>query len=105
LAGIAAAAMTGCCTTAIFRDHQDNLRGLIPVYFVLVGGCAFVGFMEPEPPQVGLLIILAAPLALWACVAGPLANKSGWMSYAIPAVLVAVPMIAGIVVVAARYAG
>ena len=84
------------------RHNENNLRGLIPVYCVLIGGCAFVGFVEPEPPQIGILVIPAAPLALWACVIGPLAKTSGWRAVAIQATMVLTPIIVGIVWVVMR---
>lgn len=64
LAGLATSALAGCIA-ASFLNPQSTSRGLIPGYAVLLGGLAYVGCVEPVPPLPALLLIPAAPLALW----------------------------------------
>jgi hypothetical protein len=54
-----------------------SARGLIPVFAVLLGGLAYVGCIDPQPPKIALLAIPASPLALWLCATGPLARLRG----------------------------
>jgi hypothetical protein len=76
------------------------LRGLIPVYAVLVGGLAFVGTIEPAPPLWPIMLAPAAPLMLWLFAASPLARLKGWPAVATQTAAVLVPLILLIVWVA-----
>jgi hypothetical protein len=64
LAGIAAAAFTGCWLVVAWRrcGHALNSRSLAPIYSVLFGGLAYVGCVEPEEPLWWILLIPAVPL-------------------------------------------
>ena len=94
--GIAAAAMAGCGAASFFYSSRFMARGLIPVFTIVVGGLALVGCVEPERPLVGLLLMPAAPLALWACACGPLARARGVAAGASQAAVVLVPLVAAI---------
>lgn len=74
LAGIAAAALAGCAVATRWQAEPIEVRGMLPVFAVLVGGCAFIGCIERQPPLSGLLLAPAAPLILWSFVYGPLAT-------------------------------
>ena len=32
---------------------------------LIVGGSAFIGYIEPQPPLIGLMVVAMSPLALW----------------------------------------
>lgn len=64
IAALAAAATTGCFAACWFGDFEDAVRGLFPVSALLVGGSAFLAFIEPRPPEPGFLVIPLAPFAL-----------------------------------------
>jgi len=44
-------------------DH--SLRNCVAVFSILVGGSAWLAFVEPDPPQPMLLIVPLMPLLLW----------------------------------------
>ena len=94
--GIAAAAMVGCGAAHFFYSSRFMARGLIPAFTIVVGGLAVVGCVEPERPLVGLLLVPAAPLVLWACARGPLARARGVAAGAGQAAVVLVPLVAAI---------
>jgi hypothetical protein len=73
LAGIAAAAMIGV-SLACARHQEATSQALLPVYAILIGGLAFVGYLQPEPPAYALMLVPAAPLAAWIMVVAPLAR-------------------------------
>jgi hypothetical protein len=73
----AVAALAGCWVACWFGLRFLPARGLGLAYAVVVGGWAFVGCIDPPRPLAGLLVAPAAPLALWACVRGPIARASG----------------------------
>jgi hypothetical protein len=60
----------------------------VPVVVILVGGIAYVGCIEPEPPQGALLLAAAAPMALWPCAFAPLALQRGARGLAMQAAAV-----------------
>ncbi len=93
LAGVVAASLVGCFAAFCFF-HKDRvaIRGLVPVFAILVGGCAFIGFVEPERPLSGLLLAPAAPLALWICMWGPLSRLTGAKAILIQSVIVIIPL-------------
>ncbi len=104
VAAVAAAALGGCwllsllanLTRGVSEESAARLavaiRGLIPVFAVLVGGVAFVGTIEPAPPMTIILLAPAAPLMLWLFSAGPLARLTGWPSVAARTGTVIVPL-------------
>jgi hypothetical protein len=77
IAGIAAAALAGCGAAAFLAKRPPATRGLIPAFAVLVGGAAFVGCIEPQPPLARMLLAPAAPLVLWPFASGPLGRIDG----------------------------
>ena len=72
LAGLLSSAMVGCCLYAFMCDKSVALHSLVPVSSILAGGLAFVGCIEPQPQLAGLLVLPAAPAALWVAVSLPL---------------------------------
>jgi hypothetical protein len=80
LAGLAAAGLIGCCAAAILCGQRSEPRSLIPVFAVLVGGSAFTGYIEPQPPLTGLLLLPAAPLAAWLAILLPVSRPPGAMT-------------------------
>jgi hypothetical protein len=77
LGGVMAASLGGTCLAAWLVPSsagQRALRGLVPWYAVLVGGLAYVGYINPQPRLGGLILIAFAPLALWLLAVGPLAR-------------------------------
>jgi len=78
IAGVAAASVFGCWLASLIHEVESSTaQSLIPVFVILLGGMAFVGYIEPEPPLTALLLIPAAPLALWICQIGRLARLQG----------------------------
>jgi hypothetical protein len=77
LAGIVTAAIAGCCVGSLFGTSPIVSRGLIPIFVVLIGGLAFVGCIESQPPRFAMLLAPAAPMVLWVCNWGPIARMSG----------------------------
>jgi hypothetical protein len=78
---ITAAGLAGVWTATAWHwrlaSASGSARGLVPVFAVLLGGLAYVGCIDPQPPQAALLAIPAAPLALWLCAVGPLSRLRG----------------------------
>lgn len=92
VAGAATAALIGCSVAARFETAAMLARGLVPGFVVIVGGCAFVGFIEPKPPLIGLLVAPAAPVALWTCAAGPLSQLGGWRGGVVQTCVLLIPL-------------
>jgi hypothetical protein len=92
IAGVAAASLFGCGAATWLGISAGALRGLIPVYTVLVGGIAFTGSIEPEPPLFLILLAPEAPLALWLCAYGPLARQSGIRAVVVQSAVVLLPL-------------
>lgn len=90
-------ALIGCLAVRSISGREPNFRALIPAYSTLVGGAAFVGFVEPQPPLPGFLIAACAPLALWVCAFGPLARLRGFKAVAVRTAVVLIPLIVGAV--------
>lgn len=67
LTAISAGAFTAAAiANAWFSKASDrSLRSLIAVFAVLVGGSAWLAFVEPDPPEPILLIVSLLPLLLW----------------------------------------
>ncbi len=100
LAGLVASAMVGCCVSTFLFDDSVTLRSLavrslVPVFSILVGGCAFVGSIEPQPPLAGLLVLPASPLALWVVTWLPL-PKDGRLASTVQVIAVAAILCVGI---------
>jgi hypothetical protein len=112
VAAIATAAMAGCAVTSLLpkltrrasegsADQPPNaIRGLIPVFTILVGGLAFVGGIEPSPPMPMILVAPAAPLMHWLFAAGPLARLTGSRAVAAQSAAVLLPLVIAIAWVA-----
>ncbi|MEX2176140.1 MAG: hypothetical protein WD872_17390 [Pirellulaceae bacterium] len=97
VAGVAAAAIAGAWTVAGSFERNEALlsRAAVPLYAVLVGGLAYVGAIEvPGATHWELLVLPAAPLALWVFAAGPLAKLQGWAALATQIGLVLLPIVA-----------
>jgi len=99
VAGIATAGLLGCGVANLTRPTSVASRGVIPGYVVIVGGLAFVAGIEPEPPLLALLLIPAAPLALWSCAWGPLSRTRGYAGAASQFAAVLLPAAVGFVAV------
>jgi hypothetical protein len=93
--GLAAVALAGCCLHVLLFAGSASLRSLAPLYAVLIGGWAFVGYIEPEPPLAGLLVLPAAPLALWVGRLLPFSHDT-WRSTIVALVAVAVVLATGV---------
>jgi hypothetical protein len=76
LAWIAAVALAGSVLAGGLGPSGIATRGVIPVYAVLVGGTAYLGCIEPQPPLPALLI---APAVYAAAVLVPLAIAWAWL--------------------------
>ena len=108
---IAAAALGGCwlssllttLTRGVTEESPDRLaiaiRGLIPVFAVLVGGLAFVGTIEPSPPLIVVLFAPAALLMLWLFAFGPLGRLQVWHAVAAQTAVVLVPLAIALAIV------
>jgi hypothetical protein len=64
LSACASAALVGCGLVSGQQAPRYSVRALVPVYALVVGGCAFVSAIEPSPPLPGFLLAAAAPLAM-----------------------------------------
>jgi hypothetical protein len=93
VAALASAALLGCTTSTWLGVKGAALRGLVPVYAVLVGGMAFTGSIEPEPPIYAILLAPLAPWMLWLCAYGPLSRLSGVKGAAVQCALVLLPLV------------
>src|SRR5262249_49485167 len=71
LAAMSAGAFTAAAiSNAWFLKASDRAhRSLIAVFAILIGGIAWLAFVEPDPPQPMLLIIPLLPLLLWLATA------------------------------------
>jgi hypothetical protein len=96
LAGLAAASLVGCSAAALFLRQHAEPRSVMPVFAVLVGGSAFTGYIDPQPPLTGLLLLPAAPLALWLTVMLPGSKSPGAIGYFAQLAATAVALAAGI---------
>jgi hypothetical protein len=87
LIGVVIAAMAGCWIAAGKQCDAASVRGLVPVFALLVGGLSFVASIYPDPAIWGILVLPAAPLAVWATriYSSP---KGGWVETLVQAVAV-----------------
>lgn len=101
IAALPAAALAGCFGASFFIANRVlAIRGLLPVFAVLVGGMAFVGTIEPTMPMPIFLVAPAAPLMLWLFAAGPLGRLQGISAGTAQTIAVLVPLIIALVIVA-----
>jgi hypothetical protein len=94
IGGISAAAMLGFCILPLGETQPTAARGSIPAFAVTVGGLAFVGTIEPDPPNLGFLAVPAVILLLWPFAWGPLARLTGLADTAARCAFVLVPLAA-----------
>jgi hypothetical protein len=92
VATVAASSLLGCTVAGWSRGTSTTTRGLIPVFALLIGGATFVGAIEPEPPMYAILLVPAAPLALWLFAWGPLSRLRGIAAFAAQACAVLLPI-------------
>jgi hypothetical protein len=93
---IAAAALGGCWAAGCLAKSAVVARSVIPVFAVMAGGLAYVGCIGREPPLWALMLVVAAPLALWACAIGPLSRMRGATAGVVQTMVVILPMLAAI---------
>jgi hypothetical protein len=100
MATIAAAALVGCWVGACILPQPAAARGITLAYAVAVGGWAWIGCIEPRPPLLALMLVPAAPLALWTCAFGRPAQLRGFKGAALHlgVVLIALALAAGLVI-------
>jgi len=67
LAAIATGALAGCWLAQFIgaRPSATSIRGLIPIFSVLVGGTCFIACVEPDPHATFLLALPFTPLLAW----------------------------------------
>jgi len=93
LAGILFGVFAGCWLAALWcRLLPEAICGLIPPFVLLISGLAYVGCVDQDPPVLILLLLPAAPLAVWAAAAGPLAKLTGRAAIICQLALVAIPL-------------
>jgi hypothetical protein len=96
LAGIMSSALLGSGLVAYWYRDSLSLQSLVFVFSILAGGVAFVGYIDPDPPLKGLLLLPASPLALWLVEAAPRPKKSRVHAIAQMSAVV-VPLLVGVV--------
>ena len=74
LVGVSAAALVGCWLSSFGKRQHNCLAALGLAYSVNVGGWAFVAWVNPRPPLLGMLIVPLAPLAFWCCGLQPVSR-------------------------------
>jgi hypothetical protein len=80
VAVIGVGGIAGCWLASFIGPKAGAVRGFSFVYAVVVGGWAFVGCIEPQPPQqpaVGFLLAAMAPATQWLCVKRPMGRREG----------------------------
>jgi hypothetical protein len=94
IACVAAGSVAGLWAGACFRPNEETtvVRGLIPAFMIVVGGIVFVGCVEPQRPQYGLLLLPAAISGLWLCESPPLRRFSGSKRSVVQIASVAIPL-------------
>jgi hypothetical protein len=67
LAAVTGGALAGCWVAQYLgaRSSEKSIRGLIPVFAVLVGGVSFIACVEPDPHASFLLALPFTPLFAW----------------------------------------
>jgi hypothetical protein len=100
LGGVLMGAFAGCWIGGLVAKPSagTNLpsadKGLFPLLAMLVGGLAYVGCIDKKPENFAMLLLPAAPLALWACAAGPLSRlKDRRVAIGAQLAVVAVPLL------------
>lgn len=104
IAGLAACALGGVWTGMRIkgRDDEAAVRAAVPAALILIGGSAFVGCIEPDPPNYGLLLLPAAPLGLWLCQIPAVRRLTGRTATVVQIASVVIPLIAAAAVAYAR---
>ncbi|MFO1095960.1 MAG: hypothetical protein U0992_22035 [Planctomycetaceae bacterium] len=104
IAGLAACALGGVWTGMWLTGRDDELatRAAVPAALILIGGIAFVGCIEPEPPNYGLLLLPGAPLGLSLCQIPALRGLTGRTATVVRICSVVVPLLAAAAVAYAR---
>ena len=93
LGALPAGALAGCGVAALFLRETPDWRSLVLPYAFVAMGYAYTGAVYPTEPQWLLLLVPAAPLALWFCSVGPLARLTGVRATLVQAAFVIVPLI------------
>jgi hypothetical protein len=67
LVAISAGAFAAAAIAAkwLIKASDRSFRSLIAIFSILVGGTAWLAFVEPDPPQPMLLLVALIPLLLW----------------------------------------
>ncbi|MCI0458629.1 MAG: hypothetical protein L0Z62_16830 [Gemmataceae bacterium] len=92
LLSLLAGALGGCALVSWWYPHRSLLRGMIPGFAVLLPGLLFLGYFSADMPLVNFLLVMAAPLALWLSVLGPVDKMKPRWRILIQAVAVLVPV-------------
>jgi hypothetical protein len=74
IAAIPALALLGVGFVTWFRPVESGMSGAALAYSLMVGGAAFLGCIEPDPPVWPLLAVPPAPIVLWLSAKGPLSQ-------------------------------
>ena len=99
-AGLLGVAAAMCLVSNSADERVLTIRGLLPWYAILAGGMAYVGYINPTPRLGGLVIVPAAPLALWVLTLSPYRNgpsREGWKGWLLDGAVVLVPVAAAII--------
>ena len=91
---VAAAAIGGIAAAALLTGEQQILRGLLPVFVVVVGGISFSAGMNDGLPPAALVAVCAAPLTLWIGCIGPITRLPRKWRIVLMAGLIVVPLVA-----------
>jgi hypothetical protein len=94
MSALPAGALAGCAIASFLSKEPVDWRGLLLPYATVVGGYAYTGFVYPTEPFWPVLLLPAAPLALWLCAMGPLARLNGFRAIAAQAVCLGIPIAA-----------
>jgi hypothetical protein len=92
-AAVPAGALVGCAVAGSVAREPVDWRGILLPYSTVVSGYAYTGFVHPMEPLWPVLLLPAAPLALWCCAIGPLSRLSGIRAVSAQAAALAVPLV------------
>lgn len=101
-AGLAASAMAPIVLMQALGRPAGDMRALVFPWAMATAAMAFAGFVEPQPPMAGFLLVPLAPLALWLTAAGPIQKLSPWQATVVRAVLVLAALVAAFAVNSAQ---
>jgi hypothetical protein len=91
LLGLAAIAWLSPATIQPIRSQT-----IVPWYAILVGGMAYVAYVNPSPRLPGFIFMPLAPVALYLCHKGPLSHRmprQGWCGLLVEWSVLLVPLI------------